>query len=121
MRFAPSHEWILVQGNTGTVGISHHAQQELGEIVYIQMPQIGQYIEAGQEACVLESTKAAADIYSPVSGTVTEVNLAVSTDPSLINRTPQSTGWLYKIQLTFPEELDTLLSLEQYAGSNLAN
>ena len=111
MYFTPSHEWVRVDGHLGTVGISDHAQKELGEIVYIELPKVGQSIRANQEACVLESTKAAADIYSPVSGQVVEVNEHLKQNPSLINRFPETDGWLYKLKLTDLRELDHLRSV----------
>ncbi|MDP1608410.1 MAG: glycine cleavage system protein GcvH [Chlamydiales bacterium] len=99
-----SHEWIRVEENIGTVGISDHAQKELGEIVYIELPQIGQLVKEGEEVCVLESTKAAADVYSPASGKVIAVNESVRQTPSLINRAAESSGWLYKIELLVDPE-----------------
>ena len=95
-----SHEWIHVEGNIGTVGISYHAQKELVEIVYVELPQIGKLVKEGEEVCVLESTKAAADVYSPASGRVVAVNESVKQTPSLINRAAESSGWLYKIELS---------------------
>ena len=116
MYFTQTHEWIQVDGKIGTVGISDHAQKELGEIVYIELPKVGQKVNAGEEISVLESTKAAADIYSPVSGKVTSVNEQLKQTPSLINKLPQST-WLYKIELTHPAELNDLLSHQDYLKS----
>lgn len=112
MRFTQTHEWIRVDGNIGTVGITDHAKGELGEIVHVELPKMGHSIQAGEEVCVLESTKAAADIYSPVSGKIVEIN-----DPSSIeqiNRSPETDGWLYRIELSKPKELDALLSRTQY-------
>lgn len=111
MRFTQSHEWIDQQG---TVGISAYAQKELGEIVYIQLPKIGQLVKAGQEVCVLESTKAAADVYSPLSGKVIAINEAIAQNPSLINRSPESEAWLYRIEPSNPKELDSLMTKEDY-------
>ena len=114
MRFTDSHEWISVEGTTGTVGVTHHAQKELGDIVYIELPKIGKTIPKGGEIVVLESTKAAADVYSPVSGKIVSVNERLKAEPGLINTSPQSDGWLFKIELTAPSELDVLLDEASY-------
>lgn len=114
MRFTASHEWIVVKGNVGTVGISDHAQRELGEIVYIELPAVGQHLSAGEPACVLESTKAAADVYAPVSGTVVAVNEALKTAPGKINQSAEGDGWLFQIALKQPTELASLLTSPQY-------
>ncbi len=115
IRFTKSHEWIQVQdGNRGTVGITDYAQKELGEIVYIELPKLGQVVKAGEEACVLESTKAAADVYAPVSGKIIAVNEALRNAPSTINQTAEESGWLFKIELTHPEELKSLMDFNQY-------
>lgn len=111
MRFTDSHEWIQVEGKMGTVGITEHAQKELGEIVYVQLPEVGETIKASQEVCVLESTKAAADIYAPVSGTITAVNEVLKTNPALLN---QEDAWLFRLELSNLSELDTLLSSADY-------
>jgi len=97
--FTPTHEWIEMEGSIGTVGISDHAQKELGEIVYIELPKVGQMVHKGEEVCVLESTKAAADVYSPASGRVIAINDTVAQIPSLINRAAESAGWLYKLEV----------------------
>ena len=112
--FTKSHEWIEVIGNVGTIGITQYAQRELGEIVYVQLPKVGTSIKAGQEICVLESTKAAADVYSPVSGKVVGINETVVKEPELINRFPEEQSWLFKIELSNPGELKGLLSLFDY-------
>jgi glycine cleavage system H protein len=114
MKFTQSHEWIDLKGSTGTVGVSHYAQKELGEIVNIQLPKIGQTVKAGGEIAVLESTKAAADVYSPVSGKITALNESLLSDPGLVNRSPESSGWLFRIELSHPNEVNKLLSREQY-------
>lgn len=108
MKFADTHEWIEVENGVGTVGVSDHAQKELGDIVYVELPQIGKQVKAGQEAAVLESTKAAADVYSPASGTITDVNTELNNRSELVNQSPQKEGWIYKIKLTNPEELESL-------------
>ncbi len=112
--YTESHEWIQVKGKVGTVGITAYAQRELGEIVFIELPKIGQIVKGKQELCVLESTKAAADIYAPVSGKITAVNTALKTDLSPLNQHPETTGWLFQIELTHPKELEGLLSEAAY-------
>ncbi len=112
MKFTESHEWIRLENeDMGVVGITEHSQQELGEIVYIELPKVGARVKAGDEVCVLESTKAAADIYSPVSGTITAVNNALTKDISLLN---QQEGWLFKVKLSDPEEYHDLLDTVEY-------
>ena len=112
-RYTHSHEWMTLQGNVGTVGITHHAQKELGEIVFIELPKIGQMLQVGKEACILESTKAAIDIYSPASGKVIAVNEALRQVPASLHQTAETTGWLYRLELSNPREWDLLLSCEQ--------
>ncbi|HSX04752.1 MAG TPA: glycine cleavage system protein GcvH [Rhabdochlamydiaceae bacterium] len=114
MKFSETHEWIKVEGSIGTVGITHFAQKELKEIVSIQLPPLGKKVKMGEEAAILESTKAAVDIYSPVSGEIIAVNEAALQNFSLVNESPEEGGWLFKIQLQKTRELDTLLDLEQY-------
>lgn len=114
MKFSESHEWIHIENGIGKVGVSQHAQKELGEIVYVEFPEIGKTVEAGKEAAVLESTKAAADVYSPVSGTIESINLKLSEDPQLINRSPEDEGWIYTIKLSRPEDLEPLMTRETY-------
>lgn len=114
MRFTESHEWIRINQNVGTVGITLYAQKELGEVVYIELPHLNQQVKAGEELCVLESTKAAADIYSPVSGTIIAVNERLRQNSTLINQLPESDGWLFQIELSHPKELDRLLTTDQY-------
>lgn len=115
MKYADSHEWIQVDGEMGLVGISSHAQQELGEIVYIELPKVGKVVRAGDEVAVLESTKAAADIYSPVSGIIIRVNEILQVDVSSLNTDPENTGWLYEIELSSKSELKDLLDEDEYA------
>lgn len=112
--FSESHEWIQVNNHVGTVGITHYAQHELGEIVHIELPKVGQTVRMGQETCVLESTKAAADVYAPVSGKIIAVNEALRAHPDLINKTAETTGWLFRIELSHPKDLDHLLNEQQY-------
>lgn len=118
MKFSESHEWIEVNADRiGTVGVSHYAQNSLGDIVYVELPQLGKEVKAGEEAAVLESTKAAADVYSPVSGKILEVNTHLSKAPELINQSPEKDGWLFKIMLTDPNELDALMDRQAYEAT----
>lgn len=114
MKYTDSHEWIQFEGETGVVGISAHAQKELGEIVYIELPLVGQTVQKGDEVVVLESTKAAADIYSPVSGTIIAINENVKRDPNLLNASPEKEGWLFKIAVSNVAECETLLDHHKY-------
>lgn len=114
MKYAETHEWIDAKEGKGRVGISVYAQKELGEIVYVELPKVGQEVQAGEEVAVLESTKAAADIYSPVSGKITAVNKQVKDEPSLMNTAPEGKGYLFEMILTHPEELEALTSKDEY-------
>jgi glycine cleavage system H protein len=114
MKFSESHEWIEVNGNIGTVGISKHAQEELGEIVYVELPEVGKAVRAGKEAAVLESTKAAADVYSPVSGIIESINHNLSSEPNLVNLSPEKNGWIFTIRLSDPAEFDALMTQDAY-------
>jgi glycine cleavage system H protein len=111
--YATSHEWIRLEGETGTVGITDHAQAELTDVVYVELPKVGATVEAGKTVCVIESVKAASDIYSPVSGTVTEVNDALTANPELVNTAPFGDGWIYKIAVSEPNA--ALLTPEKYS------
>ncbi len=112
--FTGEHEWIRVDGDVGTVGISSHAQDALGDIVFAEVPEGGRTLNKGDEAAVVESVKAASDIYSPVAGEVIEGNSALADDPSLINRDPEGDGWFFKIQITDKSELDGLMDETAY-------
>ena len=114
LKYAKSHEWVRVSGEVATVGITDHAQHELTDIVFVELPESGRKIKAGDDCAVVESVKTASDIYSPVSGEVTEVNRAVVDDPALVNSDPYGDGWFYKIKLSNPAELSGLMSPEQY-------
>jgi glycine cleavage system H protein len=112
--FTKEHEWIRVEGDTATVGISDHAQEALGDIVFAEVPEAGRTIGKGQEAAVVESVKAASDVYAPVSGEVIAANQAVADDPALINRDPEGEGWFFKLKLSDPGELDGLMDEAAY-------
>lgn len=114
MRYTESHEWIQVNGKVGTVGITFYAQKELGGIVSVELPKLGQMVKSKEEICVLESTKAAADVYSPVAGKIIAVNHAVKTDPSLINKNAESDGWIFQIEINDFSEIDHLMSEKEY-------
>ena len=112
--FTKEHEWIRVDGDLATIGISNHAQEQLGDIVFAEVPEAGRRVSKGQEAAVVESVKAASDVYAPVSGEVVEGNQAVADDPALINSDPEGEGWFFKLRLSDPNEVEELLSAEQY-------
>ena len=114
-KYAKSHEWINVSGDLGTVGITDHAQHELTDIVFVELPSVGRKVKAGEACAVVESVKTASDIYSPVSGEVVEVNAEAVNNPALVNSDPHAKGWFYKIKLSQPAELNALLSPADYA------
>ncbi|MGA3285273.1 MAG: glycine cleavage system protein GcvH [Verrucomicrobiota bacterium] len=114
LKYTKSHEWVRVSGNTAAVGITDHAQQELTEIVFVELPDVGRKIKSGDACAVVESVKTASDIYSPVSGEILETNRAIVDDPALVNSEPYDAGWFFKIKLGNPAELDALLSPEKY-------
>lgn len=113
-KYAKTHEWAHMDGDIATVGISDHAQQEIGDIVFIDLPQVGQQVSAGQNCCVIESVKSASEIYAPVSGEVVEVNEALKTDPALVNREAHGNGWLFKIKSSVPADYEALVDLSAY-------
>jgi glycine cleavage system H protein len=112
--YTKEHEWVRVDGNTGTVGITWHAQNELGDIVYVDLPKVGSEISKGGNLGSVESVKAVSDIYSPVSGEVSEINEALTTAPEKLNNDPHGEAWLVKIKLTAPDEIKSLLSAADY-------
>ena len=114
-KFTPDHEYIRVEGETGIVGITNYAQEQLGDIVFVELPSVGKVVRKGDEAAVVESVKAASEIYAPVSGTITEVNEALSGEPGLINTDPTAGGWIYKIAISDAAEIDGLLDDAAYA------
>lgn len=116
LRYAKTHEWIRVEGDTVTVGITDHAQAELTDIVYAEPPKVGAEVKAGATAAVVESVKAASDIYSPLSGTVTEVNAELSGNPALLNTDPFGKGWIYRMQSSDAAEISVLLTPEAYSA-----
>ena len=112
--FTKEHEWIRVEGDTATVGISDHPQEALGDIVFAEVPDAGRTVAKGQEAAVVESVKAASDVYAPVSGEVIEGNQAVADDPALVNSDPEGAGWFFKLKLADTSELDGLMDEAAY-------
>ena len=114
LKFTQDHEWIRVEGDTGTVGITDFAQEELGDLVYVELPEIGKHFSQGNEAAVIESVKAAADLKAPVSGTITQVNSSLTEEPGKVNADPMGTGWFFKIKLANASELDALLDKAAY-------
>ena len=121
LRYSRSHEWVRVEGDEYVVGISDHAQCQLGDVVYVELPEVGADIVAGGEIAVIESVKVAADVYSPISGHITAVNTDLSSSPELINQDPYGNGWIYKIKPSQPAELENLFSksLSPIPTSNL--
>jgi glycine cleavage system H protein len=112
--FTKEHEWVRVEGDVATVGISDHAQEALGDIVFAEVPDAGRNVAKGDDAAVVESVKAASDVYAPVSGEVVEGNGSLGEDPSLINRDPEGEGWFFKLKLSDPSELEGLMSEAEY-------
>ena len=112
--FTKDHEWIRVDGDTATIGISNHAQHALGDIVFAEAPEAGRQLRKGEEAAVVESVEAASDVYAPVSGEVTEGNPAIADDPSVINTDPEGEGWFFKLRLADAGELDGLMDEAAY-------
>ena len=115
LKYVSSHEWVKVEGDNATIGISDHAQEELTELVFVELPEDGSELNAGDPCAVVESVKTASDIYAPVSGQVIEINKALETEPGTVNQDPYGNGWFFKIRLSKPEEIDELLSNEEYA------
>ena len=112
--FTKDHEWINVDGNLGTVGITDYAQHALGDIVFVEVPEAGRKVAKGGDAAVVESVKAASEVYSPVSGTVTAGNDALADSPALVNESPEDQAWFFKIELSNPAELDQLMDRAAY-------
>jgi glycine cleavage system H protein len=112
--FTEDHEWIEVDGTAGTVGITDYAQSQLGDITYVDLPAAGQALKKGDAPCVVDSVKAASDVYSPVSGTVTEGNSALEGEPELVNTDAESGGWLFRVELSDPAELEGLMDRAAY-------
>jgi len=113
-KYTKEHEWVFVEGDTGTVGITHHAQNELGDIVYVDLPQVGAVLAKGQSFGSVESVKAVSDIYAPVSGEVIDANALLTSNPEKLNEDPHGDAWLVKIKLSSPDEIKNLMSAADY-------
>jgi len=113
-RYTKDHEWIRLDGDVATVGITEHAQEQLGDIVYVELPEIGKKVTKGGDAAVVESVKAASDVYSPASGEVVAINDALGATPGAINEEAEGKGWFFRLRLSSPDELSELMSAEQY-------
>jgi glycine cleavage system H protein len=120
LNYAPSHEWIRVEDGIGTIGISDHAQQELTDIVFVELPEVGRTLEANEACAVVESVKTASDIYAPAAGEIIEVNSGVEDEPALVNTSPFENGWFFKIRITEAGVPDSLLSAADY-GKQIAD
>ncbi len=114
LKFTTDHEWVRVEGDTAVIGITDYAQQQLGDVVFVELPDVGKVLERGKDAAVVESVKAASEVYAPIDGTVTEVNPALTDDPATVNTDPQTGGWFFKIKIADPAQLDALLDETQY-------
>jgi len=116
IKYTPDHEWLSIAGDIATVGITHHAQDALGDVVFVDLPEVGKTLAVKDVAGVVESVKAAADVYMPVSGEITEVNEALRADPALANSDPLGAGWFFKVKLSNAAELDGLMDETNYAA-----
>ena len=116
LKYAKSHEWVRITGEVATVGITDHAQHELTDVVFVELPAVGRKIKAGEACAVVESVKTASDIYSPLSGEVTAINQALSEKPGLVNDQPYGDGWFFQIKLSQPADLSNLLSAASYSA-----
>jgi len=114
LRFTKDHEWVRLDGDLAVVGITDYAQSQLGDVVYVELPEIGRRVEQGKEAAVVESVKAASEVYAPVSGEVAEVNEALAADPAMVNADAMGEGWFLKVRLDDPKQLDGLMDEAAY-------
>jgi glycine cleavage system H protein len=114
LKFTSDHEWILVENDSAVIGVTQYAQEKLGDLVFVQLPKPGTVLQAGAAAAVVESVKAASDVYSPINGEVTEVNRQVVDDPTLVNSDPGGKGWLFKLKIADPSQLDGLMDEQAY-------
>ncbi len=117
LKFLSSHEWVLVEGKIATIGVSDHAQELLGDLVYVELPEQGSTVAAGDSVGVIESVKAASDTYAPLSGEIIEVNDELEGAPETINNDPYGNGWMYKVLMEDPEEVESLLDAEAYTDA----
>lgn len=114
LRFSEDHEWLRIEGDTVVVGITDYAQQQLGDIVFIDLPEVGKEVKKGEEAAVVESVKAASEVYAAISGTVTEVNESLADEPAKVNMDPENEGWFFKMKPSDPSELEELMEVSAY-------
>lgn len=114
LRFTKEHEWVRVEGEIATIGISEYAQEQLGDVVFVELPSVGADVEAGGDAAVVESVKAASEVYAPVTGKIVEVNGDLEESPALVNESAEGDGWFWKMELADPDELDELMTPEEY-------
>lgn len=117
LKYTKSHEWVKVEGDVATVGITEHAQSLLGDLVYVELPEVGDELSAGDDACVVESVKAASDVYAPIDGEVLEVNDGVVDDPAQVNSEPYTSGWLFKLKVSNSSQLADLMSATDYSST----
>tara|TARA_Y100000590_G_C15584854_1_gene963753 strand:+ start:662 stop:1084 length:423 start_codon:yes stop_codon:yes gene_type:complete len=113
-KYSKDHEWIDINGDIATIGITNHAQESLGDIVYIELPDIGKKVNAGGEVSVIESVKAASDIYAPVEGEIIEVNETLKDNAAIVNQDPENTGWIFKLKITTNSDSENLMTLSEY-------
>jgi glycine cleavage system H protein len=114
LRFTKDHEWVRLEGDLAVVGVTDYAQSQLGDVVYVELPEIGRRVEQGKEAAVVESVKAASEVYAPVSGEVAEVNEALAVDPAMVNADPMGDGWFFKLRVDDPKQFDGLMDEAAY-------
>ncbi|HTY00130.1 MAG TPA: glycine cleavage system protein GcvH [Bacteroidota bacterium] len=114
LKYTKDHEWLLVNGDTGTVGITDHAQGELGDVVFVELPAVGKALKQHESFGTIEAVKAVSDLFSPVSGTVVEINTGLQANPELVNKDPYGKGWMLKIKIADPKEITALLSVADY-------
>ena len=116
-KYTKEHEWVEVDGDIATVGITNHAQESLGDIVFIDLPTVGKEVKSNEELCVIESVKAASDIYAPIDGEVIEINNNLNDDASIVNQDPEKDGWIFKMKIADPNQYNNLMSLDEYLAS----
>ena len=116
-KYTKEHEWVEVDGDTATVGITNHAQESLGDIVFIDLPTVGKEVKSNEELCVIESVKAASDIYAPIDGEVIEINNNLNDYASIVNQDPEKDGWIFKMKITDPSQYNNLMTLDEYLAS----
>ena len=116
-KYTKEHEWVEVDGDTATVGITNHAQESLGDIVFIDLPTVGKEVKSNEELCVIESVKAASDIYAPIDGEVIEINNNLNDDASIVNQDPEKNGWIFKMKIADSNQYNNLMTLDEYLAS----